>query len=129
VLTPELQVHLKELVDEKQDEYGYQVLGVGKVGREPPEPKTPVEWVWPTRKPEAQALLTWIAHQPVLALATSLQQVNLNCLSNKKFIRSIARIRLAKVCEQVHLSLCKVTHWWVGVELPYFQTKMVQYNC
>jgi putative transposase len=27
-----------------------------KVGREPPEPITPVEWVWPTRKPEAQAL-------------------------------------------------------------------------
>jgi hypothetical protein len=27
-----------------------------KVGREPPEPKRPVEWVWPTRKPEAQAL-------------------------------------------------------------------------
>jgi putative transposase len=27
-----------------------------KVGREPPEPKTPVEWVWPPRKPKAQAL-------------------------------------------------------------------------
>jgi IS605 OrfB family transposase len=34
-------------------------IGLGqmeKVGREPPEPKTPVEWVWPTSKPEAQAL-------------------------------------------------------------------------
>ena len=34
-------------------------VGLGqieKVGREPPEPITPVEWVSPTRKPEAQAL-------------------------------------------------------------------------
>jgi hypothetical protein len=40
-------------------------VGLGqmdKVGREPPEPKTLVEWVWPTMKPEAQALLTWVAH-------------------------------------------------------------------
>ena len=28
VLTPELQVRFKELVDEKQDEYGYQVQGI-----------------------------------------------------------------------------------------------------
>ena len=28
VLTPELQVRFKELVDEKQDEYGYRVLGM-----------------------------------------------------------------------------------------------------
>ena len=27
-----------------------------EVGRVPPELKTPVEWVWPTVKPEAQAL-------------------------------------------------------------------------